>query len=330
MNTFRLAENVPDTYIKHSRDFQLLCNSFDCLQGNTKYYIDSIVDINNTSLIKDNLLPLLQTKLGFFTKEEFSSKEIRTVMEAFKYMVKNKGSRKGILQAITIFLKTNNLGRNSRIIVLNKDDNTRKPLYIVNIKIESEYLDTTLLTELLRYVIPSGYIVEYSFYETQGFITEIEEFDSYPNTINIVFTTSSDNDATTESGTTIDTYENENAVSTSGTVFTFNQNPLYTFNINDQGYITSFNSQNYDGMVIVPTYVNNIKVVGIGDGCFTDSDISAIKLPISIIDIEEDAFYGCTNLTKVFYSGTSTDWEQINIEEHGNSPVLTATKYYNS
>lgn len=219
MNTFRLAENVPDTYVKHSRDFQLLCNSFDCLQGNTKYYIDSIVDINNTSLIKDNLLPLLQTKLGFFTREEFSSKEIRTVMEAFKYMVKNKGSRKGILQAITIFLKTNNLGRNSRIIVLNKDDDTRKPLYIVNIKIESEYLDTTLLTELLRYVIPAGYIVEYSFYETQGFITEIEEFDSYNNTINIVFTTSSDNDATTESGTTIDTYENENAVSTSGIYF---------------------------------------------------------------------------------------------------------------
>lgn len=172
MAIFRLQENVPDVYVRKSRDFQLLCNAFDAIVNAVKFDIDSIPNTADTRLCPDALLPLLQNKLGFFTNKEFTANELRTVLQAFKYVVRDKGSRVGIQAAIQVFLKLADASNKSRINIIDNYQGTDGIVkedivgntYIVEVAIEGRQIDTTLLTELLKYVLPAGYKLVYSFY----------------------------------------------------------------------------------------------------------------------------------------------------------------------
>lgn len=198
MAIFRTQEHTPDVYPRKSRDFQLLCNVFDCVNGGVKYDIDSIVDIVDTNQCNERLLPLLQTKLGFFTNENLTNEELRLVLIAFMKIVKDKGSRIGIREAIEVFLKVSNASKDSRIIVTNVDKSVNNSLantrlsntYIVEVSIQSDKVDTTLLTEILKYVLPAGYQLRYSFYDTYENVIQVGSAD----TVQIVFIKKTDND----------------------------------------------------------------------------------------------------------------------------------------
>lgn len=49
----------------------------------------------------------------------------------------------------------------------------------------------------------------------------------------------------------------------------------------------------------------------IGVSAFENTGISKIYLPNSIMGVELDAFYGCSNLTDVYYNGTKDDWHSF-------------------
>lgn len=191
MKTFRLQEHVPDVYPRKSRDFQLLCNIFDCMNGGVKFDIDSIRDVTNTDLCNERVLNFLQTKLGFFTNKNMNTTTQRLILKAFPYIVKNKGSRKGIEQAIQVFLKTQGVTGNISVNTINKQKivdpksglNKLENVYVIELGIQTKLLDTTILDEILKYIIPAGYIVKYSFYQTYNFDTQTLNSD----TINIIF-----------------------------------------------------------------------------------------------------------------------------------------------
>ena len=191
MTIFRLQEHVPDIYARKSRDFQLLCNIFDCMNGGVKFDIDSIRDITNTDLCNERILNLLQTKLGFFTNININTTTQRLILKAFPYLVKNKGSRKGIEQAIQIFLKTQGVTGNISVHVMNREKvldsktnlNRLENVYVIELGIQTKLLDISILDEILKYIIPAGYIVKYSFYKSYDINNEIFNSD----TINIIF-----------------------------------------------------------------------------------------------------------------------------------------------
>ena len=191
MAVFRLQEHVPDVYPRKSRDFQLLCNVFDCMNGGVKFDIDSIRDTIDTDLCNERVLNFLQTKLGFFTNKNMNTTTQRLILKAFPYLVKNKGSRKGIEQAIQVFLKTQGVTGNISVHTINKqkvlDSNTGlnklENVYIIELGIQTKLLDTMILDEILKYIIPAGYIVKYSFY--QSYSIDTKTFNS--DTINIIF-----------------------------------------------------------------------------------------------------------------------------------------------
>ena len=56
-------------------------------------------------------------------------------------------------------------------------------VYVVNINILSRKFDVTLLTEMLKYIIPAGYGIKYYFYTPNEFNTAVFQRD----TVNIVF-----------------------------------------------------------------------------------------------------------------------------------------------
>lgn len=49
----------------------------------------------------------------------------------------------------------------------------------------------------------------------------------------------------------------------------------------------------------------------IGTCAFENAGISKIYLPNSIMGVEPDAFYGCSNLTDVYYNGTKSNWDSF-------------------
>ena len=192
---FRLQENVPDVYARKSRDFQLLCNVFDILQGGIKYDIDTITSVVDTRYCSERLLPLLQSKLGFFTEKHLNASELRAVLTSFYQLCRDKGSLKGIREAIELYLKVIGASRKSRINVTNavREPQSNRILhnssYIVEVLIEGQITDVTLLTELLRYVLPAGYILSYSFYQSLDAVEYIIE----RGTINVVIVSSAVN-----------------------------------------------------------------------------------------------------------------------------------------
>lgn len=228
MKQFRLSEHTPDVYSRKSRDFQLFCAIFDCLFGQLKYDIDSIRDVTDTSQCNERLLPLLQTKLGFFTNAKIQGEDLRLILKAFPLIVHNKGSLTGIQYAVQVYLKIMGLDVDSDVNITNKTygttpayesykyyDSNGKMItsyyapdnwgtnettfyydssktnkinfkqngylddesYIVDISVKGKLTDTTILTEILRYVIPAGYKIRFSYKVGGNTITTISSTD---------------------------------------------------------------------------------------------------------------------------------------------------------
>ena len=59
------------------------------------------------------------------------------------------------------------------------------------------------------------------------------------------------------------------------------------------------------------------------------SDLKQIVIPDSITYVSENAFNYCNALSKVYYEGSQTDWDNITIDEN-NGGLINAVKYYYS
>ena len=165
MKVFRIQENTPEVYTNTSRDFQLIGRLYDCVINGIKFDTDSILRIIDTESIDSKLLKLLQTKIGFFTSADITDDDLRYVLESFPMIVKNKGSLKGINQAIAVFLKLKHIKSDVKVDIFNKYGTHP---YTVQINLNMPYTDTILLDEILKYVLPTGYVVAYSFYNDIG------------------------------------------------------------------------------------------------------------------------------------------------------------------
>lgn len=172
---FRLQEHTPSAYTDDSRDFQLMLRVYDCVNNGVKYYIDSIIDSLNTDLCNSELLGLLKSKIGFFSNIEFTDRELRFILESFPYITKYKGSREGIERAVCSFMRAKGIDASHEVIINNGYVEGR-PDHTIDIAIESAVIDTRMLEEVLKYIIPTGYILSISFispeYVESGYMPE--------------------------------------------------------------------------------------------------------------------------------------------------------------
>ena len=183
MSLFRISEHVPDVYPRKSRDFQLFCAVFDIVFGYLKYNIDSIRNITDTEYCNQKLIPLLQTKLGFYSDISIPSEDLRLILKAFPFLVKNKGSLTGITGALRIFLKVIGSDADYEVKIINKVYNSDKQYlkdesYIINIATSEVLTNTDVLDQILKYVVPAGYIIKYTYKNTSDTITRIDYADN--------------------------------------------------------------------------------------------------------------------------------------------------------
>ena len=157
MPFIRLQENLPLVYEENSRDFQLLGRLYDCVINGVKNDIDNLIYINNPDYCYSNILELLKTKVGFFTSKHFSDRELRHTLKVFSILLKNKGAKEAIEKVIYLWLRINNIKGNGYASIDNKK-------YVISINLPSSPKDISLLDEIFRYILPTGYIVNYVFY----------------------------------------------------------------------------------------------------------------------------------------------------------------------
>lgn len=153
---FKLEENVPDVYVEMSRDFQLLCRIYNIFVNSNIITQSKIRKQLNIEQIDDKLLKLLAGRLGFSSDNYIPTKVMRSILLQFPSMIKNKGTKVGIEQAIKSVIKqtsnVNNVQVSDITIATGK----------INVTVESDDIsavDTSYLSDVLKYVVPVGYTV---------------------------------------------------------------------------------------------------------------------------------------------------------------------------
>lgn len=158
---FRIQDNVPQIYINESRDFQLISRLYDVLYSSSKYDIDSMVNILDATLVRDNLLQLMCTRIGFFPTTNIDANVLKYIIASFPYIVRNKGTQVGVEYAINAILKAESnpqsVGK-PHIVVQNaiSDDLSEQDSYCITIYTTIDIYNKKALDEIMRYVLPIG------------------------------------------------------------------------------------------------------------------------------------------------------------------------------
>ena len=72
-------------------------------------------------------------------------------------------------------------------------------------------------------------------------------------------------------------------------------------------------------------------VTAIDDAAFRYCNgLTDVTIPAGVTTIGYQAFYGCGSLKNVYYGGSKSQWDQIDIDsgDDGNAPLLSAGRYY--
>lgn len=160
---FRLQNNVPSTYIEQSRDFQLFCRLYDCINNGVQFDISTITDILDPIKVNDRIVKLLATRVGFITDIDIDNTVLRYILSAYPYIIKNKGTRKGIEAAVNAILHAEHSIKAATVEIVNKPaEGSNQAGYSVNIYTPIILSSKTkkALNELLKYILPVGYIFD--------------------------------------------------------------------------------------------------------------------------------------------------------------------------
>ena len=151
---FRVENNVPEVYIKYSRDFQLLARLYDLVLQSTRFSIDSMQLVSDTQRCNERMLPLIATKVGFFHELDISANVHRAVLSAFPVIIKHKGSMKALELLCSLFERIDD----TRVGIVYNEEHDKNFLTIV---FYTYYGHLEVFKDLIEYVRPTGMIVEY-------------------------------------------------------------------------------------------------------------------------------------------------------------------------
>ena len=66
----------------------------------------------------------------------------------------------------------------------------------------------------------------------------------------------------------------------------------------------------------------------VGENVFYNCGFTAVRVPLSLISVGEYAFC-CSELQDVYYTGSESDWQNIQIAQSGNDDLRSAEIHYN-
>ena len=156
---FKLEENVPDIYVEMSRDFQLLCRVYDIFVNSNIITQSKIRQQLNIDQIDDKLLKLVAGRLGFNGDNYIPTEVMRNILLQFPFMIKNKGTKIGIEQAIKSVIKQTSNVSDVSISNISSANIDAGEIDVTVMSDDDSAVDTSYLSDVLKYVVPVGYIV---------------------------------------------------------------------------------------------------------------------------------------------------------------------------
>ena len=164
---FRLQNHVPEVYVDRSRDFQLFCRLYDSCFSGVKFSIDSMTRLTDTKHCDSSVLELLKTKLGLFSTIDVDASELRYLLQAFPTIMRYKGSKRSVEYIKVLYTKMY-----SNVSVPEVEYGADCTLRFI---FSEPPKNDKLLLELLKYVLPTGYIISYD-------VAKIKDYRTYLNT----------------------------------------------------------------------------------------------------------------------------------------------------
>ena len=150
---FRVKHNVPDIYPQESRDFQLLSHLYDLVIQSSRFSIDSMQRISDTMRCNENFLPLIGSKVGFYTKLHLTDKVYRQIVAAYPYIIQYKGSKKAFDLCCNLVERIFN-------IQLTYTWNTTDQVILLTFQ-DYEPSNFDIVKELFDHVRPCGVSIQY-------------------------------------------------------------------------------------------------------------------------------------------------------------------------
>lgn len=198
----RTVNLVPEVYYNRSRDFQALGRVYDIVFNYLKTNIDVINNLPVSDTIDEKLLDLVASTLGFKQMHNYNVKHLRGLCSIFMYIVRNKGTVKAIKTVADMLLHIEGISGEAYVEVertKKSGDADVKISPIICIYVPKQLTNTTLLTDVLDYVIPAGMKVEI---RKKGIIKANTLKDTYANVENTITKGIDGTTATVKSATT--------------------------------------------------------------------------------------------------------------------------------
>lgn len=141
-----LRNLVPTVYTDASRDFQYLNWLINIVLNSVKHNVDDMYQLPNTKA-DSKLTELLALTLGFKVKRNYNQEQLAALVAILPNILKYKGTIRAVSMAVDALIATAGaFGDPSYEVVDNK----------VIIVLPKELIDTTLLIDLLDYILPAG------------------------------------------------------------------------------------------------------------------------------------------------------------------------------
>lgn len=141
---------VPEVYTNTSRDFQLLQKIYSVVLN---YCLNSSRNISKNPISEysdKRLVDLMCSTLGFKTLHEYNNDELFQICKIFIKSLKNKGNINSIKLIVNTLCNLNSIAED---VVIEFDIFDQ---YCLNIYLSSSFNNTTLLEDLLNYILPNG------------------------------------------------------------------------------------------------------------------------------------------------------------------------------
>ena len=162
-----IRKATPPVYYNNSRDFQALGRTLELLLNYVQMNVDLMEGNYRIDNIDPSLLKYLLANLGFEGSHEYVNVDLVILAKIFKWMMKKKGTRLAIKYIIYVVLRSFHYEYLFEVTVpildlsplrpITMSDQELSELYQVQIVLPTAVQDTTLIEDLLDYVLPTGF-----------------------------------------------------------------------------------------------------------------------------------------------------------------------------
>lgn len=148
----KVRDLVPEVYYNESRDFQTIGRVYEAVFNYLKTNVDIMCSFPISSGSDWHMLKLMATTLGFQGRREYDNDELRALCMSLIPILRLKGTKASVYLAVNTMLNAHGIDDAPSIYI---DETTDKFCYIIYVS--RRLKDTSLLEDLMDYILPAGF-----------------------------------------------------------------------------------------------------------------------------------------------------------------------------